>query len=55
VTVRDSVPEGRFDLVILATPLLSVALANSRLPFLKVTVPLGTGPAELTVAVNVTA
>jgi hypothetical protein len=48
------VPEGRVDFVILATPPLRDALPSEALPFLNVTVPVGVGPAELTVAVNVT-
>jgi hypothetical protein len=48
-------PAGRADVVILATPPLTLALPSDALPLLKVTVPVGVDPAELTVAVNVTA
>ena len=50
-----SVPTGKLVLVIEAEPPLNVADPNTRVPLKKVTVPVGLGPAELTVAVSVTA
>ena len=47
-------PTAKVDVVNLATPPLRVALPIDLLPFLKVTVPVGVGPAEVTVAVKVT-
>jgi hypothetical protein len=46
---------GKVDFVILATPAAKVALPSDVLPFLNVTVPVGVGPADVTVAVKVTA
>jgi hypothetical protein len=49
-----NVPAGKLDTASIATPPLRAALPINLLPFLNVTVPVGVGPAELTVAVNVT-
>jgi len=48
------VPTKRVDFVSFATLPLSDALPSEVLPLLKVIVPVGVGPVELTVAVNVT-
>jgi len=46
-------PTGRVDAVNVATPPLSMAVPNIVAPFLNVTVPVGTPPEEVTVAVKV--
>ena len=48
-------PTGKVVLVMEAVPPLKTADPNTRVPLKKVTVPVGVGPAELTVAVIVTA
>jgi hypothetical protein len=48
------IPAGRVDILALATPPLRDALPSELLPFVNVTVPVGVGPAELTVAIPVT-
>lgn len=48
-------PTGSVEVVNVATPLLSEAVPNVVAPFLNVTVPVGTPPEEVTVAVKVTA
>jgi hypothetical protein len=47
-------PTDRVDVVNVATPPLSMAEPSVVVPFLKVTVPVGTPPEEVTVAVKVT-
>jgi hypothetical protein len=49
------VPTGKVVLVIEAEPPLKTADPNTRVPLKKVTVPVGVGPAEATVAVIITA
>jgi hypothetical protein len=45
---------GKFDVVILATPLTKFVLPSEVVPFQNVTFRFAVGPAALTVAVNVT-
>ena len=47
-------PTGRVNVVNVAMPLLSAALPSVVVPFLNVTVPVGTPAEEVTVAVKVT-
>ena len=47
-------PAGNFDVVKLATPLLSVLVPRTVVPFRKVTVPVGVPPEDETVAAKVT-